>query len=336
METLISSLDCLKDRGYEFAVLLKRPNANLEAIYSDSVDQEAQMLLENAMRVTPRATAPFSIKSQQNGRHPPRTQNLLLSNKAQVDSYFQSVFCVINQQRCKAIAKAWIKVVEPKKQSKYPYIKGEASKPSWWPNDVVHRGSDHLKKPERIRLLVAILSQHLPSLDDSKLFLKLKRSTSSLPISEDPYQQWALEDAYKVCWALCTGQEAVIALDLRYALPQELDGNSSKKNEGFEDTLVLGRNEPASFTKFSGPGNTPLPSSRSSYGEPSLEQTHETAPVFPDTLEFPVSDESEQNVDKRPFAQQVYEFSEHFYLDELASSVLNQEAVFVGNHRSPF
>lgn len=335
METLISSLDCLKDRGYEFAVLVKRPDADVQAIYSDSVDPEAQLLLENAMRVIPRTTTSFSIGCQRNKRQPPRTQRLLLSDKTQVDFYFQSVFCVINQQRCKAIAKAWIKVVEPKKQSKYPYIKGEASKPSWWPSDVVHRGSDHLKKPERIRLLVAILSRHLPSLNDSKLFLKLKRSTSSLPISEDPYQQWALEDAYNVCWALCTGQEVVTALDLSYALPQELDDASRKKGDGFEEAFALDKGKSISFEKFSRPGSTPLSSSRSSCGEQSL-QNNETAPIFPDALEFPTSDESEDNVNTRPFAQQVLEFPDHFYLDELASSVLNQEAVYVGNSRVPF
>ena len=55
------------------------------------------------------------------------------------------------------IAKEWVKVIEPKKQTRFPYNKGDAGKPTWWPADVRHKEPDHLMKPERHALLLAIL-----------------------------------------------------------------------------------------------------------------------------------------------------------------------------------
>lgn len=60
---------------------------------------------------------------------------------------------------CKAIAKSYIKLVEPRKQVHFPYngrkvisgvsqrVDPELTKPEWWPDGVEHREPDHLQKP---------------------------------------------------------------------------------------------------------------------------------------------------------------------------------------------
>lgn len=78
-------------------------------------------------------------------------------NKVSVKNYLYTCFEELQQIPCKLIAKAWIKIVEPKKQSKYPYKNGNSSKPYWWPSTAVHKEPDHLKKDERINLLINIL-----------------------------------------------------------------------------------------------------------------------------------------------------------------------------------
>jgi hypothetical protein len=58
----------------------------------------------------------------------------------------------MQQSSCKVMAKAFVKLVEPKKQSNHPYTKGNLKAPPWWPNteganSVTHKEPDHLKKP---------------------------------------------------------------------------------------------------------------------------------------------------------------------------------------------
>lgn len=78
-------------------------------------------------------------------------------DKVDVKNYLYNCFEEFQQIPCKLLAKAWIKVIEPKKQSKYPYKLGDSSKPYWWPANCIHREPDHLKKDERINLLINIL-----------------------------------------------------------------------------------------------------------------------------------------------------------------------------------
>ncbi|EEQ29520.1 conserved hypothetical protein [Microsporum canis CBS 113480] len=91
---------------------------------------------------------------------------LRIGNEEEVEAYYDFAFRAFNQINCRQIAKAYIKVIEPCKKVKYPYNgrRGqsneerdpEKTKPDWWPMGVVHREPDHLKKPDRIRLLVHI------------------------------------------------------------------------------------------------------------------------------------------------------------------------------------
>ena len=72
--------------------------------------------------------------------------------------YYDKAFRNLQQTNCRALAKAYVKLVEPRKQVYFPYngrkfVAGvtqqfdpEATKPPWWPPGVSHREPDHLLK----------------------------------------------------------------------------------------------------------------------------------------------------------------------------------------------
>ncbi|KAI9374761.1 hypothetical protein BJX61DRAFT_257732 [Aspergillus egyptiacus] len=86
-------------------------------------------------------------------------------------TYYEKAFDSFQQLNCRVIAKAFIKLVEPRKQVNHPYngkrtiagsiqtLDPEKTKPKWWPAGVTHKEPDHLGKPERIRLLAHILCE---------------------------------------------------------------------------------------------------------------------------------------------------------------------------------
>ncbi|OOG00580.1 hypothetical protein ASPCADRAFT_511544 [Aspergillus carbonarius ITEM 5010] len=106
----------------------------------------------------------MSITCHQKSMLPVRNTGLLRR-------YYEKAFDSLQQINCRILAKAYIKLVEPRKQVNYPYngrkiISGssqqfdpELTKPAWWPSGVTHREPDHLLKAERIRLLVHILCE---------------------------------------------------------------------------------------------------------------------------------------------------------------------------------
>lgn len=72
---------------------------------------------------------------------------LTIGNGPEVTIFLETRFRQLQQLCCKIVSKAWIKVIEPKKQTRFPYNRGEESKPEWWPDDVRHKEPDHLMKP---------------------------------------------------------------------------------------------------------------------------------------------------------------------------------------------
>ncbi|KAH3670958.1 hypothetical protein OGAPHI_000669 [Ogataea philodendri] len=78
-------------------------------------------------------------------------------NSREVDEYLAQCFDEFQQIPCKLLAKSWIRLIEPKKQSRYPYKLGDRTKPLWWPETCRHKEPDHLRKEERIDLLVCII-----------------------------------------------------------------------------------------------------------------------------------------------------------------------------------
>lgn len=78
--------------------------------------------------------------------------NLQVGDTTAVEQLYLHRFMDMQQSSCKVMAKAFVKLVEPKKQSNHPYTKGNNMAPPWWPNtegenSVTHKEPDHLKKP---------------------------------------------------------------------------------------------------------------------------------------------------------------------------------------------
>ncbi|KAI5806478.1 hypothetical protein DFH27DRAFT_608628 [Peziza echinospora] len=101
-----------------------------------------------------------STSGESSTMHQQSTQTwkpLMIADAEAVTTFFETRFRQLQQLTCKVVAKAWIKVIEPKKQSNFPYNRGEESKPAWWPNGARHKEPDHLMKPERLLLLMTML-----------------------------------------------------------------------------------------------------------------------------------------------------------------------------------
>ncbi|KAJ5668440.1 uncharacterized protein N7477_007010 [Penicillium maclennaniae] len=102
---------------------------------------------------------------------PPGRTILRVGNQDLLRRYYEKAFEDFQQLNCRAIAKSYIKLVEPRKQVHFPYngrkviagvsqrVDPEMTKPGWWPAGVLHREPDHLLKRDRLRLLVHILCE---------------------------------------------------------------------------------------------------------------------------------------------------------------------------------
>ncbi|KAI6767253.1 hypothetical protein HG530_005262 [Fusarium avenaceum] len=92
-------------------------------------------------------------------------KSIKIGNPDDVWSFYEQRFKNCQQTACKLIAKAWVKAVEPKKQSTHPYTGSDEKAPDWWPKPwgptkedrVRHKEPDHLYKRERVHLLNHIL-----------------------------------------------------------------------------------------------------------------------------------------------------------------------------------
>ncbi|KAL5319401.1 hypothetical protein ACEPPN_012453 [Leptodophora sp. 'Broadleaf-Isolate-01'] len=120
------------DESADFASAQKRrrqqPHWN-----SDSSESEEELL------------APLPVNTKQ------RPTTLRIGNDKELEKFYHARFQEIQTVPCKIMAKAFVKVVEPRKQSRYPYSKGQINAPPWWPalsgtNSVRHKEPDHLFK----------------------------------------------------------------------------------------------------------------------------------------------------------------------------------------------
>lgn len=75
-----------------------------------------------------------------------QTRSITIRYRDLID-WYANRFDSLQQATCKLVVKSWIKVIEPKKQSKFPYNRGEDCRPDWWPEHIRHREPDHLQKP---------------------------------------------------------------------------------------------------------------------------------------------------------------------------------------------
>lgn len=91
-----------------------------------------------------------------------RTRQIAIGDEEQIRDFLINRLKMCQQNACKIAAKAFVKAIEPKKQTNYPYTKSDTSAPPWWPplpkddptNGVRHREPDHLlkhgKPPDRV------------------------------------------------------------------------------------------------------------------------------------------------------------------------------------------
>lgn len=63
-----------------------------------------------------------------------------------VTEWYESRFGELQHKADKLLCKVWIKATEPAKATKFPYQRGDDSKPPWWPEGVRHKEPDHLTK----------------------------------------------------------------------------------------------------------------------------------------------------------------------------------------------
>ena len=83
---------------------------------------------------------------------------VFVRDKIFLRKYYEAAFKKLQQINCRILAKAYVKLVEPRKQVNYPYngrrlVNGRTqqldpseTKPPWWPSGVSHREPDHLPK----------------------------------------------------------------------------------------------------------------------------------------------------------------------------------------------
>ncbi|KAF2404487.1 hypothetical protein EJ06DRAFT_206628 [Trichodelitschia bisporula] len=90
--------------------------------------------------------------------HVEETEHLRIGDTDALTSFYCYSFELMQQLAMKALVKAWIKEIEPKKQRNFPYAKKNEKTPAWWPIDKVnHKEPDHLRKEERHHLAIEIL-----------------------------------------------------------------------------------------------------------------------------------------------------------------------------------
>ena len=98
-------------------------------------------------------------------------KGIKIGNAGDVGLFYETRFKNCQQTACKLMAKAWVKAVEPKKQSTHPYTGSDEKAPDWWPkpwgptkeDKVRHKEPDHLYKrgnTHRYRLEALLLTQY--------------------------------------------------------------------------------------------------------------------------------------------------------------------------------
>lgn len=79
-------------------------------------------------------------------------RSIEIGNTDAIWDFYDQRFKNIQQTACKQIAKAWVRLIAPKKQSIHPYTGKEGKQPDWWPRPwgsqkeerVRHKEPDHL------------------------------------------------------------------------------------------------------------------------------------------------------------------------------------------------
>ena len=113
-----------------------------------------------------------------NWHEPQKHQTVSVADTQAIHRWYNAWFELIQSLPCKAIAKAWILKINPRKSIEYPYNGGKIAKklrlekkdkarhklavPPWWPEHVPHKEPDHLDKwseslPQRYKQILRAL-----------------------------------------------------------------------------------------------------------------------------------------------------------------------------------
>lgn len=119
-------------------------------------------------------------------------RGIKIGNKEEIWKFYDTRFKNIQQWACKIIAKAWVKLIEPKKQSTHPYTGSDEGAPEWWPKPwgsgrderVRHKEPDHLYKPGENMFFAIILSL----LNEWRVLADKQQSES---ICSTTYSEWS-------------------------------------------------------------------------------------------------------------------------------------------------
>ena len=126
--------------------------------------------------------------------HNDKRAMISVNNRDHLTLYYTEAFESLQQTNCRILAKAYIKLVEPRKQVNHPYngrkiVSGttrqfdpQVTKPPWWPSGVSHREPDHLPKIGRNPIVLQMYS----------MFLTISRTHSALGShsSRAAHQPW--------------------------------------------------------------------------------------------------------------------------------------------------
>lgn len=151
-----SSISTLETCGQNIA---QRQSKNDEDVYTPVPLAAKQLATISDTKWLNRGNLTSINRPQLSNRHIySQSDTTWLYDETRLYLYYKSAFERFNQVNCRILAKAFIKLVEPRKQIKFPYngrvyvagvlneLSPELTKPPWWPMGVRHREPDHLLK----------------------------------------------------------------------------------------------------------------------------------------------------------------------------------------------
>lgn len=202
MDCLQSLLDRMHvEQGFEYMLVLKERNKQNPQVLVSNNAQAAMPCSKNVL-----SSLPVDMQRQNSVKDSTPRISLNLTHKTALHSYIINALKLIRQVPCKAIAKVWIKVIEPKKKTRYPYVKGNCMKPGWWPDNVEHREPDHLHKDDRLRLMTTIMMEVIPNMKHShdQIMEELEKCTFVIGIfNKDATKRKIMQSIFNITRALC-------------------------------------------------------------------------------------------------------------------------------------
>lgn len=228
MDKFTDVLVSLEKEGYDFSVFVKERNRCGEnGIVKFSyayVTPAAEQIMPLSVWELVEDESIFKPDVQpKRGSTDYKVTKLPLNSQAYLEEYLDEAFRFLRQVPCKSIAKVWIKVIEPRKKTRHPYIKGDLTKPEWWPRCVQHREPDHLQKEDRLRLMSTIILEVLPDLRNSEILDELYQDTLALGLFKNqPQKELIVKSIFDISRALCKSvtAEFVEVLDLTAFVPK--------------------------------------------------------------------------------------------------------------------